>query len=675
MMPHNNNKSKKSGADLEDGRIRVVIESVQPEVDAGRFAIKRTVGEQVVVEADAFTDGHDAVICVLRHRKQGAAEWHDVAMAALGNDRWRASFTVTEQGRYEYTVTAWIDPFLSWQRELVRRVQAEDIQSALLTGAAMVEHAAKRSSGADSLQLQHWAEQLRGQDDLTTRRELGLDENLLRSMLLHVDRSFATHYPRTLAVVVDRERARFSAWYEMFPRSCGASAQQHGTFNDCIKRLPYIAAMGFDVLYLPPIHPIGRVKRKGPNNALIASENDPGSPWAIGAAEGGHKAILSDLGSLEDFKQLVAAAQQHGMELALDIAYQCAPDHPYVKEHPEWFRTRPDGTVQYAENPPKKYEDIYPFNFDSARWHALWEELKSVIDYWVAQGVKIFRIDNPHTKPFALWEWIITEVKRTHPDVLFLAEAFTRPRVTHRLAKVGFTQSYNYFPWRNTKPQLTEYLLELTQDEGREYFRPNLWPNTPDILTEYLQFGGRPAFMARLVLAATLGASYGIYGPAFELADNEPREPGSEEYLHSEKYQIRNWDLNRADSLKDFIARINRIRRENPALQQDWNLRFHTINNHELICYSKASPDLSDVIVVVINLDPHHTQSGWVELDLPSLGIDTQRPYQVHDMLSDARYLWHGMRNFVELNPSESPAHIFRLRRQVRTEHDFDYYF
>lgn len=664
-----------SANNLEDGRKRVVIESVQPEVDAGRFAVKRTIGEQVVVEADAFTDGHDAVVCMLRHRKLGTTDWHNTAMAALGNDRWRASFNVTEQGRYEYTVVAWIDHFLSWQRELVRRVQVEDIQIALLTGAELIEHAAQRASGEDAKQLKTWAAQLRDNTDLATRRTLGLDETVLRVMVRHTDLSLATQYPRLLHVVVDRERARFSAWYELFPRSCGSDGQRHGTFDDCIARLPYIAEMGFDVLYLPPIHPIGRIKRKGPNNTLVAGENDPGSPWAIGAAEGGHKSILPALGSQEDFKRLVSAAQQHGMELAMDIAFQCAPDHPYVAEHPEWFRSRPDGSVQYAENPPKKYEDIYPFNFDNAQWLELWQELKSIFDFWVSQGVKVFRVDNPHTKPFGLWEWIISSVKQDHPDVLFLAEAFTRPRVTHRLAKVGFTQSYNYFPWRNTKPQLTEYLIELTKGEGREYFRPNLWPNTPDILTEYLQFGGRPAFMTRLVLAATMGASYGIYGPSFELADNAPREHGSEEYLHSEKYQLRAWNLNQDDSLKDFIARINRIRRENPALQQDWNLQFHTINNHELISYSKTSPDLSDVILVVVNLDPHHNQSGWIELDLPALGIDPQRPYQVHDMLSDARYLWHGPRNFVELNPAESPAHIFRLRRQVRTEHDFDYYF
>lgn len=668
------NKTNTSEKTIQDGRMRVVIESVQPEIDAGRFAIKRTLGERVVVEADAFTDGHDAVVCMLRHRKQGAAEWQDTSMSTLGNDRWRASFGVTEQGRYEYTVVAWIDPFLSWQRELIRRVQPEDIQVALLTGAALIEQAANRASGEDTVRLKVWAQQLSAETEIAGRRALGLDESLFRVMARHTDRSFATHYPLTLQVIVDRERARFSSWYEIFPRSCGTEGK-HGTFEDCIQRLPYVASMGFDVLYLPPIHPIGRIKRKGPNNSLVAAETDPGSPWAIGAAEGGHKSILTDLGTLADFKRLVLAAQEQRMELALDIAYQCAPDHPYVKEHPEWFRTRPDGTVQFAENPPKKYEDIYPFNFDGAAWQSLWKELKSIIDFWIAQGVKIFRIDNPHTKPFGLWEWIITEVKREHPDALFLAEAFTRPRVTHRLAKLGFTQSYNYFPWRNTKPQLTEYLVELAHGEGREYFRPNLWPNTPDILTEYLQFGGRPAFMTRLVLAATLGASYGIYGPSFELADNVPRDAGGEEYLNSEKYQIRTWNLNQDNSLKDFITRINKIRRENTALQQDWNLRFHEINNEELICYSKTSEDLNDVIVVVVNLDPHHAQSGWVELDLSVLGIDNKRPYQVHDMLSDARYLWHGARNFVGLNPSESPAHIFRLRRQVRTEHDFDYFF
>ncbi len=432
--------------------------------------------------------------------------------------------------------------------------------------------------------------------------------------------------------------------------------------------------MGFDVLYLPPIHPIGTTFRKGRNNALVAKPGEPGSPWAIGAPEGGHKAVHPELGGLSEFWHFVAAAKEHGIDIALDIAFQCAPDHPYVAEHPSWFRWRPDGTVQYAENPPKKYQDIYPFDFESDDWEALWEELKSIFTYWIAQGVTIFRVDNPHTKPFPMWEWLIGEVKREHPGTIFLAEAFTRPKIMHRLAKLGYTQSYTYFAWRNTKHEITEYFTELALAESREYFRPNAWPNTPDILTEFLQYGGRPAFMLRVALAATLAASYGIYGPAYELIENVPRDPGSEEFRDSEKYQLRQWDLGRADSLARYIARLNEIRRENVALQSDWGLRFHRVDNEAIICYSKSNEDLSNIVLVVANLDPHHTQSGWVTLSLPGLALDDDKPFQVHDLLSEARYLWHGPRNFVMLDPLISPVHVFRLRRKVRTEHDFDYF-
>jgi starch synthase (maltosyl-transferring) len=432
--------------------------------------------------------------------------------------------------------------------------------------------------------------------------------------------------------------------------------------------------MGFDVIYLPPIHPIGVTHRKGRNNVTAAGPDDPGSPWAIGATQGGHQAIHPQLGTLEDFRRFLARAQEYHIEIALDLAFQCSPDHPYVSQHPEWFRQRPDGTVQYAENPPKQYQDIYPLEFETEQWQALWEELKSVVLFWIEQGVRIFRVDNPHTKPFRFWEWLIRAVKQVYPDVLFLAEAFTRPKVMYDLAKRGFTQSYTYFAWRNSKEEIIEYFTTLVHTEVREFFRPNLWPNTPDILSEYLQFGGRPAFLIRLVLAATLGASYGIYGPAFELCENLPREPGSEEYWHSEKYEIKAWDLDRSDSLKDFIARVNRIRRESPALHYDWGLHFHPVTNEQLLCYSKHSEDHSDVILVVVNLDPHHTQSGWIELLPEALDVVREGHYQVHDLLSDSRYLWEGQRNFVELNPHVVPAHIFRLRRRVRTERDFEYY-
>jgi starch synthase (maltosyl-transferring) len=459
----------------------------------------------------------------------------------------------------------------------------------------------------------------------------------------------------------------------MFPRSAAPEAR-HGTLADVEERLPYVASMGFDVLYLPPIHPIGRAFRKGPNNSIAAGPDDVGSPWAIGSEAGGHKSIEPQLGTIDDFRRLVAAAERHGVELALDVALQCSPDHPYVRQHPEWFRSRPDGTIQYAENPPKKYQDIYPFDFESTAWRALWEELKSIFLYWIDEGVRIFRVDNPHTKPFVFWDWLIAEVRRDYPETIFLAEAFTRPKIMYRLAKGGFTQSYTYFAWRDTKWELEQYLSELTRTGVREYFRPNLWPNTPDILPESLQVGGRAAFMGRLVLAATLAGNYGIYGPVFEHGWSAPREPGSEEYLHSEKYQVHQHDLERPDSLRHFIARVNRVRRESPALAHGGGLEFHPTDNEQLVCYSRIDAEREDVLLVVVNLDYYHRQSGWIELPPALYELGSGRPYQMHDLLSDARYLWHGHRNYVELDPESSPAHVFRLRRRARTERDFEYF-
>ena len=657
-----------------DGRKRAVVQRVTPEVDGGRFPVKRTLGEAVIVEADAFADGHDQVRCHLRYRRQDEAHWFEVAMEPIGSDRWRGSFTVEQLGRYEYGLLAWVDHFRSWRHDLARRTDHQDISQALQVGAGLIEKCAVRADGEDAAILSDWALTLAGDAPLEQRLDAALDESRAHLADRYPERPFATVYGRELGVIVEPVRARFSAWYEAFPRSCTDEAGEHGSFHDCEARLSYVAEMGFDVLYLPPIHPIGRTRRKGKNNTLIAGPDDPGSPWAIGAEDGGHRCTHPELGTLEDFRSLVSHAQALGIDIALDIAFQCAPDHPYLSEHPSWFRWRPDGTVQYAENPPKKYEDIYPFDFESEDWRNLWDELKGVFEFWIEQGVSIFRVDNPHTKAFTFWEWVIGELKRKYPQTIFLAEAFTRPAVLHYLAKLGFSQSYNYFPWRNTKRELTSYLSELSRGEGREYMRANLWPNTPDILTEYLQFGGRPAFMIRLILASTLGASYGIYGPPFELFENEPIKPGSEEYLNSEKYQIRNWDLLRQDSLKDLIARINHIRRDNPALQYDWNLRFFPVDNDELICYGKTDNGLDNIILLVVNLDPYHTQTGWVELPLEEFGLEPEHPYQMHDLLSDARYLWHGERNYVELVPQEVPAHIFRLRRRVRTERDFDYY-
>jgi starch synthase (maltosyl-transferring) len=657
-----------------EGRARAVIETITPSVDGGRFAVKRVVGDRVEVEADCFADGHDVLACMLRHRRDDDTEWHESAMVALPNDRWSGAFTVSAPGRYCYTVTAWVDGFLSWRHDFARRIDADDLRIAALVGADLIDAASQRASGADRRQLAKWAAQLRDIDQVSALRALALSDELAAVAKRHPDRSLATTYPVEFPLQVDRVRARYSSWYELFPRSCADSTGAHGTLRDCVTRLPYVADMGFNVLYLPPIHPIGRERRKGRNNTLDAGPSDVGSPWAIGAAEGGHKALDPRLGTLDDFRVFLTAARDHGLELALDIAFQCAPDHPYVREHPSWFRKRPDGTVQYAENPPKKYQDIYPFNFESEDWEALWHELASVMTFWIGEGVRIFRVDNPHTKPFAFWEWAIDRIKREHPDVLLLSEAFTRPKVMHRLAKLGFTQSYTYFTWRNTKRELTEYFTELTQGPGRDYFRPNCWPNTPDILPEYLQLGGRPAFMSRLVLAATLSANYGIYGPAYELLEATPREPGAEEYLNSEKYETRLWDLARADSLSSFIARVNAARHANPALQTDAGLSFVPIDNDELICYAKVDAVSGNAVLVVVNLDPRNAQSGWVTLDLEALGLDAERAFQVHDLLTDARYLWTGARNFVMLDPARVPAHIFLVRRSVRTERDFDYF-
>lgn len=657
---------------------RVVIENVRPEIDGGRFPIKRTPGEKIEVTADIFCDGHDVLSARLLYRARSHGEWSIAAMREIVNDLWTGEFRIAAQEPHLYTIQAWPDPFKSWVRDLKKWKDADqNLSLEFLVGAGLVAEAASRASAdTGAARLHEIARDLRQfhESDPDKAFEIAQGDELLLLMDRNPDLNGATLYGRELAVEVDRERARFSAWYEMFPRSCTDNPAQHGTFRSSIDRLDYVAEMGFDVLYLPPIHPIGEVERKGKNNSTKRSPGDVGSPWAIGSSLGGHTAIHPQLGTLEEFKALLAEAKKHGMEVALDLAYQCAPDHPYVREHPEWFRIRPDGSVQYAENPPKKYQDIYPLNFESDHARALCEELKSVALYWVRQGIRIFRVDNPHTKPFAFWEWLIAEVRSEYPDVIFLAEAFTRPKVMYRLAKAGFTQSYTYFAWRNTKWDLTEYFGELAQTGVREFFRPNLWPNTPDILTEYLQYGGRPAFMIRLCLAATLGANYGIYGPAFELFENRPLHSGSEEYLDSEKYQIRAWDISRPDSLKGLIAKINGIRKGNVALQSDNNIRFHTTDNGQLIAFSKMGEDRTNVIVVIVNLDPHHVQSGWLDLPLDYFHLDLHQEYQMHDLVTDNRFLWQGPHNYVELDPQRMPAHIFRLRRRVRSEHDFDYF-
>ena len=664
---------------VAEGRLRAVVDAVLPVLDGGRFPVKRIAGEAVRIEAHCFTDGHDKLRVVLTWQSVADGKSFDVEMTSQVNDVWTADFTPPVPGRYRYTVTAWVDHFQSWRSELERRDDEKDIRIALQVGAGLIDAAGGRATASDAVILNEWALQMRasaddraGHADMAAMKALALDPARAAIVDRYADRCLASSLG--LELIADRKRAQFSSWYELFPRSAATEPGRHGTFKDVEQRLPYVAGMGFDVLYLPPIHPIGRIKRKGANNALTATAEDVGSPWAIGSREGGHKDLLPQLGSLADFKSLVGKAHECGIELALDIAFQCAPDHPYVSAHPDWFKHRPDGSVQYAENPPKKYQDIYPFDFENPDWRNLWDELKSVMEFWIAQGVRIFRVDNPHTKSFPFWEWAIGEIKRAQPEVLFLAEAFTRPKVMHRLAKAGFSQSYTYFTWRNSKRELTEYFTELAHGPGREYFRPNAWPNTPDILHEALQSGQRSTFAARLILAGTLAANYGIYGPTYELMESTPRDPGTEEYLDSEKYQLRHWDLDRATSLAPLIARLNQIRNDNPALHSDHSLRFCPLDNDQLIAYVKHDVASRNIVLTIVNLDPYNTQSGWLDLDLTGFDIERDQRYQVHDLLSDQRYQWTGSRNYVSLDPYRLPAHVFRLRRWVRSEHDFDYF-
>lgn len=644
-----------------DGRQRAVIEAIEPAVDGGRFPIKRIVGDRVLIQADVFGDGHDAIQAALVYRKPGGSAWQRVPMRALHNDRWETLLTLDEIGQYRYTVEGWVDHFATWHRDLKKRVEAgQNIAIDLLVGAELVASAAARATGKDSTTLAAWAAKLR-EASPTGSFPLENLEPLAALMASYPDLEHATRYEPELGIVVDRQRAQFSTWYELFPRSTSPVPGKHGTLADCIARLPYVADLGFDVLYLPPIHPIGKTFRKGRNNGLTAGLDEPGSPWAIGAATGGHKAILPELGTLADFERLVEAAKRHGMEIALDIAFQCSPDHPYVTEHPSWFRHRPDGTIQYAENPPKKYQDIYPFDFESEDWQGLWLELYDVFVCWIGRGVKIFRVDNPHTKAFGFWQWCIGKIKQQYPDVLFLSEAFTRPKLMYRLAKLGFSQSYTYFTWRYGKQDFVDYLTELTRTEVREFFRPNLWPNTPDILPEHLQQGNRAAFMARYVLAATLSSNTGIYGPAYELLEHVPHKPGGEEYSDSEKYEIRTWDLERADSLREFIGRVNRARHQNPALQATNNLRFHPVANDHLLCYSKLATDPHNLVVVVVNLDFENAQQGMIDLPLAELGLAGDRPMKVEDLVGGRTFNWQPGSNFVRLDPHSQPAHVFRV--------------
>ena len=687
-------ESGPSSALPSTGHRRVVIEKIRPEVDGGAYPAKAAIGDMVDVSADVFADGHDRVGCEMRFKHATERTWDTVPLGELPNDRWQGAFPVTRLGRYQFALRADVDRWRTWRRDVeIRSRSAQDITTELMVGANLVAEAAERAGRQDRRLLESVAQQLRSaprglEADVTVEIPLehggtvaGLvaDDGLAQVMWDCRDpRGTVTSDRRD--VVVDPERARFSTWYELFPRSTAPKPGRSGRLADAAARLDYVAGLGADVLYLPPIHPIGFTNRKGRDGAPVAKPTDPGSPWAIGSAEGGHTALHPELGTIEDFDALAAAAADRGIEIALDLALQCSPDHPWVAEHPDWFRHLPDGSIRFAENPPKRYEDIYPIDFETDDWEALWQAVLQLVRFWIGHGVRTFRVDNPHTKPFALWEWLIASVKADHPDVIFLAEAFTRPTVMNRLAKVGFSQSYTYFAWRNTKWELESYLHELTRTPTADYFRPNFWPNTPDILPAPLQTGLTPAFLARLVLAATLAANYGIYGPPFELGEHQSREPGSEEYKDSEKYAIRHWDLDRPDSLAAFIARVNRIRHDHPALQHNHTLRFHPVDNDQLIAYSKShlvenprhlgkppahDPREPDVILVVVNLDPLHPQSGWVDLDLPAIGVGADEPFEVHDLLTDAHFEWRGGRNYVLLDPDVVPAHLFRVRHLV----------
>ncbi|MFZ0668496.1 MAG: alpha-1,4-glucan--maltose-1-phosphate maltosyltransferase [Acidimicrobiales bacterium] len=662
-------------------RVRPVIESVSPTVDGGRFAAKREVGDLVSIEADMFAEGHDQLACELQWRHQSDSRWLRAFMDPLGNDRFGATFTPDRMGTYWFSLRAWIDTYGTWVRDLRIRVDAgQDVSVELLVGAQIIDSLAERATKADRAFFIDVGQRLKASTPVSTAGTLALVELATDPEVLNAARRYpepgSSAVSDTYPLTVDRTKARFSTWYEMFPRSSANEPGVHGTLRDVERQLPYVSKLGFDVLYLPPIHPIGRTNRKGRDGAIRAEPSEPGSPWAIGSSEGGHTAIDPQLGTSADLDRLVKAANALDIEIALDLALQCAPDHPWVTDHPAWFQTLPDGTIRYAENPPKRYEDIYPINFDNPDWRALWDEIASVVRFWMSHGVRIFRVDNPHTKPFAFWEWLISTIKSEDPDVLFLSEAFTRPKVMNRLAKLGFTQSYTYVAWRYAKWELEQYLTELHSAPVADFLRPNLWPNTPDILTEQLQTGGKAAFMSRFVLAATLASSYGIYGPPFELQESRPRSPGSEEYLHSEKYEIRNWDREDPLSLRPFISLVNRARKENPALQTDRNLLFHRVDNDNLIAYSRQAPDSQiprstaiastsapNTVLVVVNLDPVYTQSGWVDIDLGALGIADNEPFVVRDVLTGASYTWMGRRNFVSLDPRGVPAHVLIVDR------------
>ena len=665
---------------MNPGTATVVIEAITPQIEGGRYPIKRAEGEDVVVEADIFKDGHDIVSAVLKWRKDGDPAWHETPMTPMPfNDRWTGTLTVSGTGRYEYTIEAWGDVFLSWRDEVCKKVDGglTELASEALEGARILRDAKKNASKAraDAATLEAFAASLESAEPARLK-EIALDASLEGLMRFHAARSLATTYAPALGIWVDRREAAFAAWYEFFPRSAEGKADSGSTFRDCLGRIDDAKAMGFDVIYFPPIHPIGETNRKGRNNSRTCEPGEPGVPYAIGNHRhgvngGGHKDVAPELGTLEDFEWLVGEVKKRGMEIALDFAVNCSPDHPYVRDHPDWFFKRPDGTIKYAENPPKKYEDVYPLNYHCADWKALWAELRDVLLFWAKRKVRIFRVDNPHTKPVAFWEWVIAEVRAKFPDVIFLSEAFTKPKMMRVLAKAGFSQSYTYFTWRTAKAELVEYLEELTRGEMADYFRGNFFTNTPDILPLHLQTGGRPVFIVRAVLAATLVPVYGIYS-GFELCESTPIAPGKEEYLDSEKYQFKGRDWNAPGNIKDVITALNRARREQRALQEYRNLRFHPSSNDQILFYSKMTAAKDSIVLVAVNLDPHNFQSGWLDAPVADFGWNESETYEVRDLLTGETFLWRGARNFVALDPRTRPAHVLEVRRWQGRERGAD---
>jgi starch synthase (maltosyl-transferring) len=653
------------GAKAQDHFLgHIVIEDVTPVVDGGRYPAKRIVGEPCAVEADIFRDGHQIIRAAIKYRRKRDESFEEAPMLLFDNDRWRGEFVPTENTRWVYTLEAWTDQFASWLADFKKKVVAgRDVASDLLEGIALIEKMSRAATPPDREVLTRSLQQLRSsKNGFASALEIVETPSLVEVAERVGERDGLTRYEQQLEIIVDRPKARFSAWYEMFPRSSGTDPTKSGTFRDAERRLPYINDLGFDVVYLPPIHPIGITNRKGRNNSLSGGETAPGSPWAIGNQFGGHDAVDPDLGTIRDFEHFVATASNLGVETAIDFAVQCSPDHPWVKEHPDWFSHRPDGTIKYAENPPKEYQDIFPINFDTKDQRGLANELLRIVNFWIDHGVKIFRVDNPHTKPVAFWEWLIGSIQDRHPEVLFLAEAFTRPKMMKALGKAGFTQSYTYFTWRNTKAELTEYLTELTQTPMREYYRPNFFTNTPDILPPILQQGGPPAFKMRLALAATLSSSYGIYS-GYELCENEAI-PGTEEYLNSEKYEIKIRDWHKPGNIREFVARVNEIRRGNPALHDFLNLQFLETNSDQIIAYAKTSPKKDNVIIVAVNLDPFQTHYCTTVVPAEIVGLQTGQPYRVTDLLTGAIYTWSEY-NYVRLDPAIQPAHILRVETRL----------